>query len=271
MAIGRRPPFGLGTATKLAPAKKGAAAGHAWPLERKDTKVVSWSKKESVLPGRQASRRCWTRRPDGPGAEEAGKLRKARPTRAGVISGPRGKSCAGVMGMAGWTGWRLRRAATLSGVSGASPSARRAAQALPSNPSRARLMAKSCRSAAARGPAWRTRSCRRLSQRVSRSPASQRCSLSRVYAAAALACLWPPRGGASRTVCGSISSSCQERGLLLCTAAAKARERVRVQRLLAAAGMWRRVRVRPACMSAKDGRASPPIVSSAGWLPAAAR
>lgn len=51
MAIGRRPPFGLGTATKLAPAKKGAAAGHAWPLERKDTKVVSWSKKESVLGG----------------------------------------------------------------------------------------------------------------------------------------------------------------------------------------------------------------------------
>ena len=37
-----------------------------------------------------------------------GKLRKARPTRAGVISGPRGKACAGVMGTAGWTGWRLR-------------------------------------------------------------------------------------------------------------------------------------------------------------------
>ena len=82
MAIGRRPPLGLGTATKLAPAKKGAAAGQAWPLERQDTKVVSWSKKESALPGRQASRRCWTRRPDGPGAEEAGKLRKAGPTRA---------------------------------------------------------------------------------------------------------------------------------------------------------------------------------------------
>ena len=40
MAIGRRPPLGLSTATKLA-RKKEAAAGQAWPLERKDTKVVS--------------------------------------------------------------------------------------------------------------------------------------------------------------------------------------------------------------------------------------
>ena len=50
MAMGRTPPRGFGTATRLAPARKGATAAQAGPLLRRETMPLTWSKKESVLP-----------------------------------------------------------------------------------------------------------------------------------------------------------------------------------------------------------------------------
>ena len=62
-AIGRSPPFGLGTATRRAPARKGATALQASPRASKLTKAVSCSTSPVDDPGRQASSKCWTRKP----------------------------------------------------------------------------------------------------------------------------------------------------------------------------------------------------------------
>ena len=179
MAIGRTPPCGLGMATKLAPATRGAAALWALPEANKVTTPASCSRRLSRPPGQHASRRCWTRSPEGPGAVAAGKLRNALATASGTSSGLGGSSCTGGATGSGWTGCKAWRAATVPEFSGARPSASKAPQALPSNPSRARLVARSRRSAAVR-VRWRVEGRPRLSHNRSRSPSSHRRRRSKV-------------------------------------------------------------------------------------------
>ena len=130
--------------------------------------------KQSVSPGELASRRCWARRPVGPGDVPAGKLRRAAATVSGAMSA-QGGICWGSGGWrCGCCGWRHLRASTVAGVSGQSPSASRAAQALPSQPSRASPVASSRRCCGVR--LWRRGlggECR-LVHRAIRSPSCHR-------------------------------------------------------------------------------------------------
>ena len=179
MAMGRTPPCGLGMATKLAPAKSGAASLQARPDASNVTTPASCTRRPSRPPGQQASRRCCTRRPEGPGAVAEGKLCNALATASGISSGLGGSSCNGGATGSGWTGCKARRAATVAAVSGAKPSARSAAQALPSKPSRAKLVARSFFSGVVRERCFEEVR-PRLSQSRMRSPSSQRRSRSKV-------------------------------------------------------------------------------------------
>ena len=97
-AIGRTPPFGLGTATSPAPASTGAIKGQAWPCAIKFTRRAKWTTRLCVEPGAPASRRCWMRRPEGPGAVSAGKLRNARATTSSEISSASGREARSTAG-----------------------------------------------------------------------------------------------------------------------------------------------------------------------------
>ena len=91
-AMGRTPPLCFGRATKLAPARLGATESQACPWARMFTTPQSCWRKASVEPAAQASRRCWTRRPEGPGAVSSGKLRRALATPSGTSSGAKGRA-----------------------------------------------------------------------------------------------------------------------------------------------------------------------------------
>ena len=69
-------PEGLGSATRPAPSSPGAMVVGAMPSDTKLTTAASCVKRASVAPATQASRKCWTRSPVGPGVFSAGKARK---------------------------------------------------------------------------------------------------------------------------------------------------------------------------------------------------
>ena len=70
----------------------------------KPTTPQSCCSNASDEPDAQASRRCWTRKPEGPAAVSAGKLRKARATASGTSTGVKGwAASSGVVGT-GWAG-----------------------------------------------------------------------------------------------------------------------------------------------------------------------
>ena len=128
-AMGRSPPFGFGTATRRAPVRNGATAAQASPRASKLTRAVSCASRPADDPGRQASSKSWTRRPEGPGAETAGdSVSCDLPSRREVRQCRRGSS-SGVQGT---------QLVSSSAVSAHKPEARRAEQALRSKPSRAR-------------------------------------------------------------------------------------------------------------------------------------
>ena len=155
-----------------------------------------------IVPCMHASRRCCTRRPEGPGADAAGKLRRAFATMSGSTNWPGHSTWNGGTAGLGWVGCSCWSAVMVAGISAHRPSARRAARALLSKPSRAKPVASSLRWLAVRSRPLGGRGGQRLSQRPALSPST-------VLAATALACLRPPRCGTSRTACGSMSSSCQ--------------------------------------------------------------
>ena len=130
-AMGRTPPAGLGSATRLAPARLGATAGQAWPCASKLTTPQSCCSKASADPAAQASRRCWTRRPDGPAAVSAGKLRNALAMASGTSTGAKGWAASGRVVGGGWAGWSAWRACVVAAVCGQSPCESKALQAFP--------------------------------------------------------------------------------------------------------------------------------------------
>ena len=107
IAISRTPPFGLGTATRLAPANAGAAAAQARPWARRLTTAVSELLQPFAAPGKKASRRCCARRPEGPGAVAAGKVCNALRTSSGESSGATGSSWAATGGGEACVGCKL--------------------------------------------------------------------------------------------------------------------------------------------------------------------
>ena len=227
---------------------------HACPCTSRLTTAVNWSMRASPAPSPRASRTCWIRRPVGPGAVSAGKLRRALLTHSTSSTGAMGSSCNGGTEGAGDVGCSRRRAATISGVSGQSPCESRAVQAFLSKPSRASPMAYSSFCSSVRCLWARLDGCGRLSHKEARSPSCHRCSLSTVKAAAARWCLRPPRGGAHKTVWGSISRCTQARSLYSATAA-RARVKQRAHRERALRGTCRKVGVRLDCNSDTDGNA----------------
>ena len=150
------------------------------PCDTKLTTAASCVKRASVPPATQASRKCWTRSPVGPGAVSAGKARKQRATNSGTISGAKGRSCKGVTAGGKLRGCKASRLLAVSGLKGHKPSDCRAVHAFLSNPSRPKLVARSRRSSGDNGPGWLRGGWRRVSHRLMRSPSSHLCRRSRV-------------------------------------------------------------------------------------------
>ena len=164
---------GLGTATRPAPASVEAIAGQAWPCAIRFTRRAKCTTTVCAVPGGPASRRCWMRRPDGPGAVSAGKLRKARATASSDMSSARGKHERSAAG-GGWAGWSARSAAMVSAVSGQRPFCMRALQAFRSKPSRAKSKANSRFWSSFKSFLCPRPGCGISSQRLRRSPSDQR-------------------------------------------------------------------------------------------------
>ena len=110
--MGRTPPLGFGKATSPAPAKTGATKSGARPWANKLTTAQSCANKASLPPTGQASRKCCTRKPEGPGAVSAGNFRRQR------ANNSIGQSQAGLVSLRGFG--RL-----VGGLSGGEPSGHR--------------------------------------------------------------------------------------------------------------------------------------------------
>ena len=88
------PSFWLGYSHQVGPGQRWDGGSAGSPLGRRLTTAVSCCSSPSPAPGKKASRRCYARRPEGPGAVAAGKVYNALRTSSGESSGATGSSWA---------------------------------------------------------------------------------------------------------------------------------------------------------------------------------